>query len=143
MPERDPPVREHADGSRKTRPFDILVVDDSYPLARALSYALTRAGYTCRIARDGVEALERMDEQPPDLVVLDLRMPRMDGLETCRRIRENEAWRDAYIIVLSGIAHEGDAARAIEAGADECLSKPFEPPKILERVRAVLSPVES
>jgi len=123
--------------------FDILVVDDAYPMARALSYFLTRNGYSCRIARDGVEALEKIEEQRPDLVFLDLQMPRMDGIETCRRVRASGAFKDLRIIVLTAMGQDEDVARALEAGADECLAKPFSPRHVLERVAATLHPVES
>jgi len=122
--------------------FDILVVDDSYPMARTIAYALRSNGYGCRIATDGFEALQKMKEQRPDVVILDIRMPGMDGIEVCRKMRQNKALKDVYVLMLSGVAQDSDYARAIEAGADECVSKPFDPPKVLERVRAVLSPVE-
>jgi CheY-like chemotaxis protein len=123
--------------------FDILVVDDAYPMARALSYLLTRNGYRCRLARDGAHALEKMAEQKPDLVFLDLQMPRMGGIEACRRIRADENLREVYVIVLTAMGQDEDTAAALEAGANECLSKPFSPAQILERVQAVLEPVES
>ncbi len=123
--------------------FDILVVDDSYPMARALSYLLTRNGHQCRLARDGAHALEKMAEEKPDLVFLDLQMPRMGGIETCRRIRADENLREVYVIVLTAMGQDEDTAAALKAGANECLSKPFSPGQILERVQAVLEPVES
>ncbi len=124
-------------------PFTILVVDDAYPMARALSYLLTRSGYRCRIARDGIEALESMAEEKPDLVFLDLQMPRMDGIETSRRIREDESFRNTYVIVLTAMGEDEDITRALDAGADECMGKPFIPRHVLERVRSILEPVES
>ena len=121
----------------------ILIVDDTYPMARALSFLLTRAGYECRIAGDGVEALERIREEKPDLILLDLQMPRMDGFETCRRVRECDEYRDIHIVVITAMGQDEDAARAIEAGANECIGKPVNPPDLLARVQEILHPVGS
>ena len=124
-------------------PFTILVVDDAYPMARALSYLLTRNGYQCRIARDGIGALESMAEEKPDLIFLDLQMPRMDGIETCRRIRADQNLRDIYVNVLTAMGEDEDISRALEAGADECMAKPFSPGHLLNRVHSILEPVGS
>ncbi|MCK4547168.1 MAG: response regulator [Candidatus Eisenbacteria sp.] len=121
----------------------ILIVDDEFPTARVLAFFLTRSGYECRIAADGVEALEKVEEEKPDLLILDLQMPRMDGAETCRRLRTHEDFRDIYIIVVTGLAQDEDTERVLEAGADECIAKPVNPPDLLARVHAILKPVES
>jgi DNA-binding response OmpR family regulator len=123
--------------------FRILVVDDAYPMARALSYLLSRNGYECDVARDGVEALEKIHAFRPDLVFLDLQMPRMDGIETCRRLRAGETARRTHVIVLTAMGQDEDTARALGAGADECMAKPFSPRHVLERVRGALKPVET
>jgi CheY-like chemotaxis protein len=119
----------------------ILIVDDTYPMARALSFLLTRAGYECRIAGDGVEALEKIEEEKPDLILLDIQMPRMDGFETCRRVRACEANKDIHIIVVTAMGQDEDAARALEAGANECIGKPVNPPELLAKVQDILHPV--
>jgi DNA-binding response OmpR family regulator len=124
------------------QPFDILIVDDAYPIARALSYLLTRNGYRCRIARSGQEALDEIARERPDLVFLDLQMPGMNGVEVCRRLRAVERNRDLHVIVLTAMGQDYDIAAAMEAGANECLDKPFSPRLILERVSEILSPVE-
>jgi CheY-like chemotaxis protein len=123
--------------------FSILVVDDTYPMARALSFLLTRAGYQCRIAGDGVEALEKIEEEKPDLILLDIQMPRMDGFETCRRVREREENRNIHIIVVTAMGQDEDAEQAIKAGANECMGKPVNPPDLLARVKEILQPVGS
>jgi len=79
----------------------ILVVDDDYPIAKALKYLFVQSGYECRVAHNGVEALEKIEEEKPDLVILDLQMPRLDGISTCRKIRENEDSRDLPVLVLT------------------------------------------
>ena len=116
----------------------VLIVEDNYPTARAVMYVLTRAGYACRMAQDGLEALERIAEDKPDLIVLDLQMPRMNGLEVCRRLHCDPRYDDIYVIVLTALGDEADIARAHEAGADECLGKPLDPPKLLKRVDEAL-----
>ena len=121
----------------------ILIVDDTYPMARALSFLLTRAGYECRIAGDGVEALEKIEEEKPDLILLDLQMPRMDGFETCLRVRECEENKNIHIIVVTSMGQDEDAQRAIAAGANECIGKPVNPPDLLARIQEILHPVGS
>ncbi len=121
----------------------ILIVEDNYATARALMFLLTRAGYACRMARDGLEALEKIEEEKPDLIVLDLGMPRMDGLELCRRLRREKRYRDLYVIVLTALGDDADITRAHEAGADECLGKPLDPPKLLKRVDEALRAAET
>ena len=123
--------------------YDILVVDDAYPMARALSYLLNKNGYDVRIARDGVEALEKIREKKPDLVFLDLQMPRMDGVEACRRVREDLGHDDLYIIVLTAMGQDQDVARAMEAGANESMAKPFSPREVVRRVAELFNTVES
>jgi len=118
---------------------NVLVVEDEFPMAKALSCLLTEAGYRCRIAADGVEALERMAEEKPDLVVLDLQMPRMDGAEVCRRMREHKEYSGIHIIVVTGLGQDEDLAGVLQAGANEWIAKPFDPPSLLERIAAVLS----
>ena len=113
------------------------------PMARALSYLLARNGYEVRVARDGVEALEKIRERKPDLVFLDLQMPRMGGVETCRRIRENPGLSDLYIIILTAMGQDQDVEHALKAGADESVAKPFSPREILRRVGEVRRTVES
>lgn len=115
----------------------VLVVEDEFPTARTITYLLTRNGHRCRVARDGVEALEKIAEEKPDLLLLDLHMPRMDGLETCRRIRASEETKGIYIIVLTALGEDDNLPKAMEAGADEYMAKPLDPRKVLERVGAV------
>jgi DNA-binding response OmpR family regulator len=117
--------------------FRILIVDDLYPMARALSYLFTKEGFSCRTAGDGLEALEKMAEEKPDLVILDIQMPRMDGLEACRRIRADNALKDVHVIVATALGEDEDVGRAMEAGADECIQKPVDPPQFLERVKEI------
>ena len=123
--------------------FNVLVVDDSYAMARATSFLMEQAGHKSSIALDGVEALEKVKEEKPDLIILDLRMPRMDGIETCRRLRDSQEFRDVPIIVVTAEGEDEELAQAREAGADDCLTKPFNPPDLIQRVEAMLEPAET
>ncbi len=113
----------------------ILVVDDEPQLARVLRTGLRTHGYDVRVAADGVSALETFGDWRPDLVVTDLAMPNMDGLELCRRLRELSP---LPIIVLSVRGEEKTKVEALDAGADDYVTKPFGMDELLARVRAQL-----
>ncbi len=114
---------------------DILVVDDDPHLREVVTYALGRAGFTVRTVRDGREALAEVDRQPPDLVVLDVMMPELDGLEVCRRIR---AKGRLPIVFLSSRDEEVDRVLGLEMGGDDYITKPFSTRELVARVKAVL-----
>jgi DNA-binding response OmpR family regulator len=113
----------------------ILVVDDEPSISEVVSIYLRRAGYQVVIARDGQAALEALEKQPPDLVVLDLMLPKVDGLEIARRLR---AEGDTPIIMLTARRGETDRVLGLEMGADDYVVKPFSPQELVSRVRAVL-----
>jgi two-component system KDP operon response regulator KdpE len=114
---------------------NILVVDDEAQITRVLKTALTSQGYGIRTASDGEEALQVMKAWTPDLIVTDLRMPNMDGLELCRQIRTESRMP---IIVLSVKGEETIKVEALDAGADDYITKPFSINELLARVRAAL-----
>ena len=117
---------------------EVRVVEDE-PDIRALSvHHLTQDGFRCRTAADGVEALARLRAGVPDLVVLDLMLPGIDGLELTRRLRAEPAWASLPIIMLTAKADEVDRVVGLELGADDYVAKPFSPKELLARVRAVL-----
>ncbi len=113
----------------------ILVVDDEIEIVRALERSLAAHGYEVLTARSGEEALEVMTHHRPDLMLLDLGLPGMSGLEVCRRVREHSA---VPIIVLTALDAESDKVTALDLGADDYLTKPFGVEELLARVRAVL-----
>jgi two-component system, OmpR family, KDP operon response regulator KdpE len=113
----------------------ILVVDDEPQLRRAMKATLVDLGYSVIEAKTGEEALQRLREDNPDLVLLDLNMPGIGGLETCRAIRET---RDVPIIVLSVRNTERDKVQALDAGADDYVTKPFGIQELLARIRAAM-----
>jgi len=114
---------------------NILVVDDEAQITRVLKTNLSAQGYGIRTAADGVQALGEMKDWVPDLVITDLRMPNMDGLELCRRIRDESR---IPIIVLSVKGEEKIKVEALDAGADDYVTKPFSTAELLARVRAAL-----
>ncbi|HXN23104.1 MAG TPA: response regulator transcription factor [Candidatus Dormibacteraeota bacterium] len=113
----------------------ILVVDDDPQIRRVMRATLTAQGYTIVEARDGQEALEKLRSERPDLVLLDMNMPVMDGLEACREIRRDS---EVPVIMLTVRSAEKDKVRALDAGADDYVVKPFGIQELLARVRAVL-----
>ncbi|HEV2732975.1 MAG TPA: response regulator transcription factor, partial [Terriglobales bacterium] len=114
---------------------NILVVDDEAQIIRVLKTTLSSQGYGIRTASDGEEALQLMKDWTPDLIVTDLRMPNMDGLELCRHVRTQSR---APIIVLSVKGQEAIKVEALDAGADDYITKPFSVNELLARVRAAL-----
>src|SRR6202047_2743610 len=114
---------------------NILVVDDEAQITRVLKTTLSGHGYGIRAAADGEEALQIMKDWPPDLIMTDLRMPNMDGLELCRRVR---AQSRTPIIVLSVKGEEAIKVEALDAGADDYITKPFSVNELLARIRATL-----
>jgi DNA-binding response OmpR family regulator len=113
----------------------ILVVEDEPSIREVVSLYLRRAGYQVTIADDGRRALEILANQPPDLVVLDLMLPEVDGLQITRWLRERG---DTPIIMLTARREEGDRIAGLEMGADDYVIKPFSPQELVSRVRAVL-----
>jgi len=113
----------------------ILVVDDDLELLGLITYALRQAGYWTVDAADGVAALAVFEREEPDLVILDVNLPRLSGLEVCRKIRAGSAVPVMMLTVRSG---EEDQVEALDLGADDYLTKPFSPRTLLARVRALL-----
>ncbi|MBW7883223.1 MAG: response regulator transcription factor [Caldilineaceae bacterium] len=118
----------------------ILVVDDEPSIGEVVSLYLRRAGYDVHIARDGHAALTALEEMRPDLVVLDLMLPGVDGMEITRRLR---AEGDTPIIMLTARREETDRILGLEMGADDYVVKPFSPQELVSRVRAVLRRTQS
>jgi two-component system KDP operon response regulator KdpE len=113
----------------------VLVVDDEPQIRRALRVALRANGYEVAEAETGAEAIDTVALQPPDLVILDLALPDLDGIEICRRLRE---WTQLPIIVLSAHGDDQAKVRALDEGADDFVTKPFSTPELLARMRRAL-----
>jgi len=118
----------------------ILLVDDEVAIQRAVGPLLRSRGYEVDVAATGADALERFAQMPPDLIVLDLGLPDLEGTEVCRRVR---AKSDVPIIVLSARGGEADKVNALDVGADDYVTKPFGPEELLARIRVALRRVAS
>lgn len=116
----------------------ILVVDDEEPIQELLSFNLEKEGYQVRLASDGLEALTLIEKDAPDLVVLDLMLPGIDGLEVCRRLRMQTRFQELPIIMLTAKGEEIDKVLGLELGADDYITKPFSPRELLARIKARL-----
>ena len=116
----------------------ILIVEDEEDIAELLSYKLSQEGFEVETCLRGDTALERCLEEPPDLVLLDLMLPGLDGLELCRHLRREPATASVPIIMLTARAEEVDRIVGLELGADDYVSKPFSPREVALRVKAVL-----
>ena len=116
----------------------ILVVEDEAALAEVLRYNLEGEGFNVAVAADGRTAMEKLEESPPDLVVLDWMLPEVSGLEICRTMRRRAELRDVPVIMLTAKGEEHDRVRGLDAGADDYVVKPFSPKELVARVRAVL-----
>ena len=127
-------MAKHDDAGRPL----VLVVEDEPAQAEVLLYNLEREGYRVALAPDGEEAVARIDETPPDLVVLDWMLPGISGIEICRRIRARRETRDIPVIMLTARGEEGDRVRGLDTGADDYVVKPFSVSEMVARVRAHL-----
>jgi phosphate regulon transcriptional regulator PhoB len=116
----------------------VLVVDDEKDLVDLVRYHLEKDGLNCLDARDGETALQLARERPPDLIVLDLMLPGVDGLEVCRKLRKDPKTASVAIIMLTAKAEEVDRIVGLEMGADDYMVKPFSPRELVARVKAVL-----
>ncbi len=117
---------------------DILVVDDERLNLRMLEDLLRTEGYGVRTAQDGEQALERVREAPPDLILLDVMMPKLDGYEVCRRLKGNKDTVFIPIVMVTALTRLEQKIRGIEAGADDFLTKPFNSAELITRVRSLL-----
>lgn len=113
----------------------VLIAEDERDIRDLVGFTLRYHGYEVVIATNGEEALEMALKEHPDLLILDVRMPRMDGYEVCRTIKANEATNHIPVIFLSAKGQEGEIATGMEAGAADYILKPFAPEKLVERVR--------
>ncbi|MGD1918209.1 MAG: response regulator [Pleurocapsa sp.] len=116
----------------------ILIVEDENEIAQLIEQTLMREGFSCLIANDGLSALEIFRKQQPDVVILDLMLPGLDGLEVCTRIRQQPYDKDPYILMLTARGEEIDRVIGLSTGADDYLVKPFSPRELVARVRALL-----
>ncbi|MBD1911940.1 MULTISPECIES: response regulator transcription factor [unclassified Leptolyngbya] len=118
--------------------MDILIVEDEAEIAQLIQLYLEKEGFTCRACRDGLSAVQLFHEVKPDLIILDLMLPGLDGLEVCARIRQKPGAKDPYILMLTAKGDEMDRIIGLSTGADDYMVKPFSPRELVARVRALL-----
>ncbi len=116
----------------------ILVVDDEIYIVHILDFSLGMEGYEVLTALDGEQALEKARTEHPDLIVLDIMMPKLDGYETCKMLKGDESTRGIPVILLSAKGRNVDQKIGFEVGADDYITKPFSPRKLVERINALL-----
>ncbi|MBI1795498.1 MAG: response regulator [Candidatus Eisenbacteria bacterium] len=116
----------------------ILVVDDEIYIVHILDFSLGMEGYEVITALDGEQALEKARAEKPDLIVLDIMMPKLDGYETCKMLKAEAGTKDIPVILLSAKGRNVDQKIGFEVGADDYITKPFSPRKLVERINAIL-----
>jgi phosphate regulon transcriptional regulator PhoB len=116
----------------------VLIVEDESDLVKLLKYNLEKEGFKVSYATDGTVALAEVRRDPPDLVILDLMLPGLDGLEVCRQLRRNDRFARTPILILSARSEEADRVVGLELGADDYVTKPFSTREVIARVRALL-----
>lgn len=116
----------------------VLIVDDEANIVISLEFLMEQAGYDIRVAKNGQEALEQVTEFQPDLVLLDVMMPKINGFEVCRRIREEPAWQNIKIVMLTAKGREVEVTKGLALGADSYITKPFSTKELMAEVRRML-----
>lgn len=119
--------------------YKILVVDDEKDLLETVRFRLSHSGYSVVTAEDGAEALEKARTEKPDLIMLDLMLPKLDGYKVCSILKKDSQYSGIPVIIFSARAQEEDIRLAKETGADEYVTKPFEPQELLGKIRDLLS----
>jgi len=123
-------------------PGKILVVDDEEDIATALSIRLKAMGFDVLLAHDGMTALTKAREEKPDLILLDIMLPKLDGYKVCRILKFDEKYRHIPIIMITAKVSESDIKMGAEVGADSYLVKPFNPNELISKIRELLSAKE-
>jgi DNA-binding response OmpR family regulator len=123
-------------------PQSVLVVDDEANILVSLEFLMKKAGYEVRLARDGEEALAEIGKARPDLVLLDVMMPKRNGFDVCEAIRANPEWRAVRVILLTAKGRDIEREKGLALGADDYITKPFSTREVVERVTAWIGPAK-
>ncbi|HEX9584335.1 MAG TPA: response regulator [Gammaproteobacteria bacterium] len=116
----------------------ILVVDDEPNIVLSLEFLMEKQGFAVRSAYDGEQALEAISESPPDLILLDINMPKLNGYEVCAAVRANPEWNNVRILILTAKGRDVEREKGLAMGADEYVTKPFSTLEVVEKVRELL-----
>jgi len=116
----------------------ILIVDDEPHVIKSLTFVLTREGYDVSSAENGEDAMTKIRQSKPSLVFLDVMMPKKNGYEVCREVKKDSGLRDIRVIMLTAKGQETDREKGLDVGADEFMTKPFSPMRILDKVKELL-----
>lgn len=117
----------------------ILIVDDEPNIVLSLEFLMQQSGYQVVVARDGAEAMEQMAGFRPDLVLLDVMLPQINGFELCQKIRQNSDWDAVKVVMLSAKGRESEVSKGLALGADAYVTKPFSTRELVERVATLLA----
>lgn len=117
----------------------VLIADDDPNIVRSLEFLMKRAGYEVRTARDGDAVLTAIEESAPDVILLDLMMPKRNGYDICNAIRSNPALAKVHVLMLTAKGQEVERAKGLALGADDYITKPFSTREIVERVRQIMA----
>ena len=120
-------------------PAKVLIVDDEPNILLSLKFLMTRAGYAVRTAKDGEEALAEIGRDPPDLMLLDVMMPKVDGFTVCQRVKSSPEWKDVRVVMLTARGRDVEREKGLALGADDYITKPFSTKDALDRVAALLA----
>ena len=120
----------------------VLLVDDEPNIILSLQFLIEQAGYEARVARDGEAALKAIEEHKPDLVLLDVMLPKRDGFDVCQRIRANPAWNDIRIVMLTAKGRDSEREKGLALGADAYITKPFSTREAMEQIKRFLDDEE-
>lgn len=116
----------------------ILIVDDEPFILKSLSFVLMKEGFKIETATNGLEAMEKIKKNKPDIVFLDIMMPKMNGMEVCQWIRQDPILKNIYVIILTAKGQEMDREKGFSIGADEYMTKPFSPSSVVQRIKEIL-----
>ena len=117
----------------------VLIVDDEPSIIVALQFLMEQNGYETLVAFSGEEAMETIARHRPDLILLDIMLPVVDGFEVCQRVRENAEWKDIRIVLVTALGSEANAAKGLALGADAYITKPFANADLLAKVKELLA----
>ncbi|MCW5699509.1 MAG: response regulator [Rhodospirillales bacterium] len=116
----------------------ILVVEDEPNIVLSLQFLMKKAGFEVRVASDGEQALREVETRAPDLILLDVMIPKRDGYDVCQTVRANPEWSDIYIIMLTAKGRDVDREKGISLGANDYVTKPFSTRDLTEKVKVIL-----